>query len=147
MTEIVIREMQKQDIPQIMQIERFSFSTPWSEAAFFSEIHKLYSLSSAAVSGDTIVGYICVNHILNECHILNLAVHPDFRRRGIATELLVKVMNELRKGGCRFFYLEVRFSNMDARKFYERFGFRIVGIRKKYYVSPNEDAALMMLRI
>lgn len=147
MAEIVIREMQEQDIPVIMEIERISFSTPWSEAAFFSEIHKSYSLARVAVSGDTIVGYICVDYILNECHIMNLAVHPDFRRRRIATLLLEEVMNELRKKGCRFFYLEVRFSNIDARKFYEHFGFRVVGVRRKYYTSPVEDAALMMLRI
>jgi ribosomal-protein-alanine N-acetyltransferase len=147
MTEIVMRAMQEQDIPAIIKIERISFSTPWSEAAFFSEIHKSYSLARVAVSGDTIVGYICVDYILNECHIMNLAVHPDFRRQGIATILLEEVMKELRKKGCRFFYLEVRFSNTGARAFYERFSFRIVGIRKKYYTSPNEDAALMMLRI
>lgn len=147
MNEIVIREMQEKDIPQIMQIECSSFSTPWSEAAFFSEIHKPYSFSRAALSGDTIVGYICINYVLNECHILNLAVHPHFRRQGIATLLLAKAMKESRKRGCVFYYLEVRFSNTGARKFYESFGFRIVGTRKKYYVSPEEDAALMMLRI
>lgn len=147
MAEIVIREMQEQDIPEIMEIERISFSTPWSEAAFFSEIYKSYSLARVAVSGDTIVGYACVNYVLNECHILNLAVHPDFRRQGIAAVLMKEVMNELRKRGCRFFYLEVRFSNIGARKFYGHFGFRVVGVRRKYYISPVEDAALMMLRI
>ncbi len=147
MDEILIREMQEHDIPEILEIEWISFSSPWSEAAFLSEINKSYSVTRVAVSGNIIIGYICVNYVLDECHILNLAVHPDFRRKGMATVLMKKVLQELRQKDCRFFYLEVRMSNMGAQRFYERFGFRFVGIRKKYYMSPVEDAALMMLRM
>lgn len=147
MDEILIREMQEHDIPEILEIERISFSSPWSEEAFLSEINKSYSVTRVAVSGNIIIGYICVNYVLDECHILNLAVHPDCRRKGMATVLMKKVLRELRQKDCRFFYLEVRMSNMGAQRFYERFGFRFVGIRKKYYMSPVEDAALMMLRM
>jgi ribosomal-protein-alanine N-acetyltransferase len=147
MVEIEIREMQVNDIPEILKIERVSFSTPWSETAFFHEVHKSYALSKVAISKKIIIGYICVNRIFDECHILNIAAHPDFRRRGIGTVLLEEALNELKGKGCRFFYLEVRASNVGAKKFYERFGFRVVGLRRKYYVSPVEDAALMALTV
>lgn len=145
MAEILIREMQESDIPGVLEIEHSSFTTPWSETAFFSEIHKPYSIIKVAVLGDNIIGYVCVNYIINEGHILNLAVHPDFRRRGIATVLMEEILDELKKQGCRFLYLEVRVSNLGARKFYEHLGFRVVGVRRDYYTFPNEDAVVMAL--
>lgn len=144
MPEILIREMQPADINEIMEIERKSFSTPWSELSFLNEMYDLHSISRVALSNNNITGYICVKQIFDEGHILNLAVHPDFRRRGIATALMKEVLDELKKKGSRFLFLEVRISNLAARKFYERFEFRVVSIRKKYYTSPMEDAALMM---
>lgn len=136
--------MHAADVSEVVEIERMSFATPWSEAAFLGEILKLYSLTKVAVLEGKIIGYICVEHIMDEGHILNLAVHPDFRRRGIGTKLMEEVLDELKKNDCRYLYLEVRFSNLGARKFYESFGFRVVGIRRDYYTSPIEDAALMM---
>lgn len=147
MAEIEIRLMREQDIPEILKIERMSFSTPWSEAAFYQEIRKQYALSKVAVWNSWVVGYMCVNMIFDDCHVLNIAVHPDFRRQKIATELMEDILNESKKRGCRFFYLEVRASNIGARTFYERFGFRVAGFRKKYYGSPEEDATLMVLRV
>jgi ribosomal-protein-alanine N-acetyltransferase len=144
MPEILIRKMHAADVSEVVEIEHMSFTSPWSKAAFLAEILKLYSLTKVAVLRGKISGYICVEHIMDEGHILNLAVHPDFRRRGIGTKLMEEVMDELKKNDCRYLYLEVRVSNLGARKFYERRGFRVVGIRKCYYVSPIEDAALMM---
>jgi ribosomal-protein-alanine N-acetyltransferase len=146
MPEISIREMQKQDIKEILEIERVSFTSPWSETAFLNEIDKSYALARIALFKHAVIGYICVNYILNECHILNIAVHPEFRRQGVATALMEDALMELRRKGCGFFYLEVRISNLGARRFYERFGFRVAGVRREYYISPAEDAALMMLR-
>ncbi len=147
MDEVELREMLPEDIPAVLAIERLSFSAPWSEAAFFSEINKPYAFTRVAVSEDTIAGYICVNLVLDEAHIMNLAVHPGSRRRGIATMLLKEALNELKKTGAAFFYLEVRLSNLAARQFYEGFGFRVAGLRKNYYQSPDEDAVLMTLGI
>jgi ribosomal-protein-alanine N-acetyltransferase len=144
MPDILIREMQVSDIPDVLQIEHMSFTTPWSENAFLNEINKLYSFTKVAVLGNNIIGYICVNHIIDEGHILNLAVHPDFRRRGIATKLFEDALNELKEIECRYLYLEVRVSNLEARKFYEHLGFRVMGIRKDYYTYPIEDAVTMM---
>jgi ribosomal-protein-alanine N-acetyltransferase len=147
MDEGTIREMREEDIGQIMDIENESFSTPWTEAAFLAEIYKLYSLSRVLMIGDRLVGYLCMNLILDEGHILNLAVNPDFRRRGLATRLIHEALTELKKKGCRFIYLEVRGSNTAAKQFYLQFGFRDAGLRKKYYTSPVEDAVLMMRQL
>jgi len=96
---------------------------------------------------DTIIGYLCVNLIFEEAHILNLAVHPDFRRQGVATRLMEEILQASKGKNCSGFFLEVRGSNTEAIKFYERLGFKIAGVRKDYYVSPVEDASLMVLRV
>lgn len=139
--------MYPDDIPEIVSIERLSFSTPWSETSFRSEIYSRYSITRVAELNGIIVGYVCVKHVADECHLLDLAVHPDYRRRGIARALLNDVIQELKIKGCRFFYLEVRTSNYAARKLYEKFGFNMVGVRKGYYVNPAEDAVIMMMEL
>lgn len=145
MTEILTREMQPSDITEIMEIERMSFATPWSELAFLNEMYGLHSITKVAVLKNKVTGYICVKQISDEGHILNLAVHPDFRRHGIATALVEEGLDELREKDCKYLYLEVRVSSLGARKFYERIGFKVVGARRKYYTSPDEDAVVMML--
>jgi len=147
MADIVIRPMVEGDIPEIMGIERNSFSTPWSEISFLSEVYKKNAFSNVALFEGNIIGYICVNYLLHESHILNLAVDVRFRRRGIATILMNETLKELKKKECVFMYLEVRASNIAAQKFYELFGFTVESIRKKYYANPDEDALLMMGRI
>jgi len=143
MAEILMRIMRERDIPEVLEIENISFSTPWSATSFLNEIYKPYSLTNVAVLGDQIIGYICINYIADEGHILNLAVHPHFRRRGIAKTLAEKVLKELGENSCRYIYLEVRVSNFEARKFYEHLGFRVMGMRKNYYTMPTEDAIVM----
>lgn len=147
MTEVIIREMSVSDIPEVLEIERMSFTTPWSEALFYNEIYHPFSITRVAFAGEKLVGYICANQIIDEGHILNLAVHPDYRRRSIASTLVEDILKELKDCECRVLYLEVRISNHAARKLYEGFGFKVVGIRKCYYVSPIEDAVIMMLEL
>lgn len=136
--------MQPHDIRAIMEIEQASFTAPWSELSFLNDMYNANSLSKVALIENRVVGYVCPRYVLNEGHLLNLAVHHDFRRRGIATELMNTVLEELKEKGCTLLYLEVRVSNLDAIKFYERFGFKISSFRRKYYSSPTEDGALMM---
>ena len=147
MDELVLHDMEIRDIPGVLEIERMSFSAPWPESAFLQEILKSYAYSRVAEKEKKVIGYLCVNYVLDEGHIMNLAVHPDFRRQGIATLLMGEAIHELRRRGCDALYLEVRVSNYTARNFYERFGFGIAGIRKDYYTSPREDAVLMMGRL
>jgi len=147
MPELIIRDMREEDVPEIVEIECDSFSTPWSETSFLHEIYKKYAISKTAVFEGKVIGYICVNYVLHEAHLLNLAVHRAFRRRGVATILMNETIKELRGKGCVFIYLEVRVSNDSAWKFYKPFGFRVESIRKKYYANPDEDALLMMGRL
>lgn len=146
-TELLIRDMRVQDIPEIMDIEHTSFSSPWSEIAFQGELRKEYAVTRVAELRHNIVGYAIANYILNEGHILNLAVHPAHRRQGIATSLIYQLLNILQKKGCSLLYLEVRVSNAPARLFYEQLEFRVVGKRRSYYQSPVEDALLMFRTI
>lgn len=147
MKQILIRNMREEDLQSVIRIERMSFSFPWSETSFLSEVHKTRSLSKVAVLGDNVVGYMCAECVADEGHILNLAVNPDCRKMGIATALVENILEELKLKACRFLYLEVRASNYIAKRLYNGFGFNIVGIRKNYYVAPVEDAVIMMLEI
>lgn len=147
MPEILIRKMQPSDITEIMEIERKSFTTPWSELAFLNVMYNLHSIAKVAVLKNNVSGYICVKQISDEGHIMNLAVRHDLRRHGISNALVKEVLDELRKKACKHLYLEVRISNLGARKFYEHIGFKIAGVRSKYYTSPDEDAVVMMLEL
>lgn len=145
MKQIMVRDMVEGDIGAVVSIEKMSFTTPWSETSFFTEVYKRQSIAKVALSEEDIVGHICVEYVLDEGNILDLAIRPDFRGLGIASLLLKNVIEELKTVGCRSLYLEVRASNEAARKLYQGFGFRVTGTRKKYYVAPIEDAALMLL--
>jgi [ribosomal protein S18]-alanine N-acetyltransferase len=143
--DISIGDMITDDVPEVAGIEQLCFSTPWSEISFFNEIKKTGSLSKVARQGQKIVGYVCASRVVDEGHILTLGVRPEFRRLGIASTLIRGVIGELREEGCRFIFLEVRSSNEAAKKIYEKFNFRIFGLRKNYYASPPEDAVMMVL--
>jgi ribosomal-protein-alanine N-acetyltransferase len=145
MKRIIIRDMNEEDIPSVALIERISFSIPWSETSFYNEIYKSRSIPHVAVLEDRVIGYLCLEQVLDEGHILDLAIHPDYRGMGIATALVEKGVGQLKGRGCRLLFLEVRASNRVAKRFYEGHGFRIIGTRKKYYLAPTEDAVIMML--
>jgi len=147
MVKPIIRNMQEVDIPTILEIEQASFATAWSGQSFIEEICKKYAFSKVAVLGGKIIGYACADYVLHESRILKLAVHQDFRRRGVATMLMNEMMVELKNKGCVFMYLKVRASNTAAQQFYEFFGFQVETVRKKYYDDPSEEALLMMGRI
>jgi ribosomal-protein-alanine N-acetyltransferase len=147
MADLFIRNMQESDILAIMEIEHSSFTTPWSDISFLSELYKKNGISKVALFDGRLIGYVCVNYVLHESHILNLAVHQEFRRQGVGTILMNEILKELKKKGCVFIYLEVRISNTAAQQFYERFGFTAESRRKKYYAHPDEDALLMVGRI
>jgi [ribosomal protein S18]-alanine N-acetyltransferase len=147
MPKLTIRDMRKDDIPAIWEIEQASFPAPWFRESFLMEIYNKEVISKAAVFEDRVIGYLCAEYRLYESFILKLAVHPDFRRQGVATILMREAMKELKEKGCVFMYLKVRKSNVSAREFYDLFGFQIETIRKKYYDNPDEDALLMMGRL
>ncbi len=147
MSRISIRRMSEADVRSVVEIEKASFSLPWSETSFLKEVYKPRSIPKVAILDGILVGYMCVDYVMDEGHILNLGVHPGYRKRGIASALVEDAMEELKLKACKFVYLEVRASNYAAKKLYQSFGFRIVGTRKNYYVAPVEDGVIMMLEI
>ncbi len=139
-----IRDMLPEDVPAAAAIERISFSTPWSENSFYSEVYGKYSIARVAIINERIVGYIIARLILDEGHLLDLAVCPEFRMRGIARMLMEDVISGLQINRCKAFFLEVRASNSVPLKLYEEAGFKVIGTRKNYYKAPVEDACIMM---
>jgi len=151
MAEVVIREMRMSDLPQILEIERLSFTTPWELSSFKYELEHKYSILKVAVlreasfGEERVVGYVCIRVIFDTAHILNLAVLPKLRRRGIGSRLLQNALEELKSSrpDIEFVILEVRESNIPAIRLYEKFGFNIIGKRAGYYQIPKEDAVIM----
>ena len=140
--------MTLQDLDQVLPIERASFPTPWSRAAFLYELQKNRVARCWVARGEgapppVLVGYLCVWEIGAELHITNLAVHPDWRRQGIARLLLGRTLEDARLRRLRLAVLEVRPTNLDALKLYESLGFRVTGRRKGYYFDTGEDALVM----
>jgi ribosomal-protein-alanine N-acetyltransferase len=148
--EITIDFMKKEDIDQVLAIEQTSFSMPWSGNLFLSEFRSplvstlMVSLSSTAPKR-AVTGYIVFWLVADEMHILNLAVAPDSRRRGIARRLVLAGIKHARAKGARRAFLEVRASNIAAQKLYSSLGFMGTSLRRDYYDSPVEDAVVMTL--
>lgn len=144
-----IREMDKDHLEQIMEIERISFPTPWTEKMFLDELASSLSFHFVAFQRekrcDCVLCYIIFWMFKEEVHILNLATHPAFRRLGIAHSLLLFTLDfSYRRGGI-LYLLEARERNQAALDLYRKVGFASCGVRKKYYVDTGEDAILMGL--
>ena len=140
---ITLMEMKAEHVPQVAQLEKICFSDPWSEMSIAHELESLWSYWLVAVDGDTVAGYIGSQSSIDEADIMNVAVHPDYRRQGIAENLINTLVAELKNRGCHALLLEVRVSNTPAITLYEKLGFAQVGCRKNYYRNPKEDALIL----
>jgi ribosomal-protein-alanine N-acetyltransferase len=138
-----IRRLAYGDLPAVISIERRSFPTPWSLAMFVLELSKPSSICLAATEGDQLLGYLVCSRYDQVWHLMNVAVAPERRRRGVARRLIAKLVEE--GGGSLPFTLEVRVSNRPAITMYERLGFRSAGVRPRYYQDNGEDALIMWL--
>ncbi|MGD0281333.1 MAG: ribosomal protein S18-alanine N-acetyltransferase [Dissulfurispiraceae bacterium] len=147
MNAITIREMSPGDVHEIAEIEIASYTMPWSETSFLSEVYSQHSITRIAELSGKIIAYVCIKKVADEGHLLNLTVHSDYRRRGIAKMIFNNAIEDIQANGCRFLYLEVRESNNAAKKMYEKLNFKIVGARKDYYIRPTENAVIMMLEL
>ncbi len=137
-----IRPLGYSDLPQVIAIERRAFTTPWSLAMFVLELSKPSGLCLAAVNeADQLLGYLICARYDTVWHLMNIAVDPALRRRGIAWALLEQLIE--RAGRDHEYTLEVRTSNAPAIALYERFGFRSAGTRPRYYRDNGEDAVIM----
>jgi [ribosomal protein S18]-alanine N-acetyltransferase len=130
---------------RIIEIENASFISPWNKSAFRAETEKLISHLWVLVSDEAVDGYICFWIAGNEIQILNLALHPEKRHRGLGQYLLTRMIEKGVSEGIKDAWLEVRPSNASARNLYKKMGFREVGIRPGYYPETKEDAIVMSL--
>ncbi len=135
--------MQQCHVPAIAQLESICFSCPWSENSVASELTNALSLWLVAEEDGRVAGYIGSQTVCEESDMMNVAVHPDFRRRGIGEALVKALETELRARGSHCLTLEVRASNAPAIALYEKLGFSQVGLRKNYYRDPKEDALIL----
>ena len=143
-----IRRLTYSDLPQVVAIERRSFTTPWSLAMFVLELSKPSGICLAAEldAGEEadreLVGYLVCSRYDTVWHVMNVSVDPDRRRRGIASTLLAELLDRIGDPDAQL-TLEVRESNLGAIALYERFGFRSAGVRRRYYQDNGEDAVIM----
>jgi ribosomal-protein-alanine N-acetyltransferase len=139
-----IRPMEVGDLPAVQLIERASFATPWPPQAYRQELEtNRLAHYLVALIGDRIVAYGGVWLMVDEAHITTFAVHPGYRRRRIGERLLLSLLDLSVDRHAREATLEVRLSNLAARRLYEKYGFRPVGIRPRYYSDNGEDALIM----
>jgi [ribosomal protein S18]-alanine N-acetyltransferase len=141
---IELRRLETRDLDAVDEIERASYPTPWSRSMFAAELQKPSSLALGACGeSDELVGYAIVSRYVDAWHVMNVAVAPACRRRGIATALLERLFEITASDPRRGYTLEVRVSNVDAIRLYERLGFEPRGIRRGYYTDNREDALIM----
>lgn len=145
--DLEIRKMNEKDIDEVYEINRLSFSFPWSRESFERELSSnKIAHYFVAVKDNKIVGYIGFWQIFQEAQITTIAVHPDFRRKGIGEVLLDYVIDLCEKNSIKEIVLEVRVSNTIAQNLYFKKGFKKVGIRKWYY-RDGEDALVMIKKL
>jgi ribosomal-protein-alanine N-acetyltransferase len=140
---VEIRRLQLADLGAIEAIEQRAYPTPWSRSMFASELAKPTSICLGAFEGDRLVGYMINSRYVDAWHVMNVAVDPDYQRRGIATSLIERLFELTHDDERRGYTLEVRVSNEDAIRLYRKLGFQPRGIRRGYYTDNREDALIM----
>ena len=140
---MIIETMKSSHVVQIAELEKICFSDPWSEKSIASELNNELAFWLTAVEGEQVAGYIGSQTVMDESDMMNVAVHPDFRRKGIAEALVNALVEALKSKGSRCLTLEVRASNVPAITLYEKLGFSEIGRRKNYYRNPREDALIL----
>ena len=135
--------MNESHVRQIAELEKLCFHDPWSENSIASELGNRLSVWLVALDEEKVVGYVGSQTVIDETDMMNIAVHPDYRNRGVATELIMELTQQLKKRGSRGLMLEVRESNSAAISLYEKHGFVQVGCRRNYYRNPRENALIL----
>lgn len=143
--EIRIEKMKMDDLDQVLEIEKSSFSSPWSRTAFEMELsgENRFAYYLVAREGCKVIGYLGAWLILNEAHITNIAVRPEYRKSGIGHKLMDSFFAQAAQKNIEAITLEVRVTNDPAQNLYRKLGFKDMGIRPKYYQDNQEDALIM----
>lgn len=140
---IEIVPMTEHHVQAVAALEKLCFSAPWSENSVRSELTNPLSLWLVAMVGDRVAGYVGSQSVMGEADMMNIAVEPSFRRRGIAESLVAELITRLGGNGVHALMLEVRVSNESAIALYQKLGFVQVGRRPNYYANPKEDALIL----
>ena len=141
MTEIL--RMNHSHVAQVAKLEALCFSDPWSERSVAGELDNPLSTWLVYADGDHVLGYVGSQTVMGETDMMNVAVHPDARGQGIATRLILALVEDLKKQGSHCLTLEVRASNQNAISLYQKLGFLQIGRRPNYYRNPKEDALIL----
>lgn len=140
---MIIETMNSSHVLQIAELEKICFSAPWSERSIASELENKLAFWLVAMEEDRLAGYIGSQTVMGETDMMNVAVHPDFRRRGVGEALVNALVENLKTMGSHCLTLEVRVSNAPAIALYRKLGFSEIGRRKNYYRNPKEDALIL----
>lgn len=147
MNDLEVRELTPEMLGEAAEIERLCFSEPWSPEALLYMCKSPSTHAVAVMIDGRLAAYGGCEFVPPEANIVNIATHPDFRRRGCASAVIDALEEFLASNGVDSIFLEVRVSNAPARALYEGKGFSVVGVRKNYYRFPTEDAAVMLKTI
>jgi [ribosomal protein S18]-alanine N-acetyltransferase len=139
--------MRAAHVDAVMDVERLAHRTPWSRQVFVEELHREWAHVDLVLDGDKVLAFCNYWLVHDEVHILNVATHPDQRRKGYARRLLEHVLHYAKRKSCRFITLEVRRANHGAQELYRLLGFGQIGVRPRYYADDGEDAIVMMLEL
>ncbi|MDQ7782434.1 MAG: ribosomal protein S18-alanine N-acetyltransferase [Desulfomonilaceae bacterium] len=137
------RRMEPSDLDEILEIERVSFPAPWTRDMFLEEMSNRTARLIVFTEDKRIVGYMCFWQVLDEAHLMNVAVRSDCRGRGYGTYMIDRLQTLCLKEGLKRIILDVGRRNLPARRLYKKCGFRSIGFRKKYYSSIGDDAIVM----
>ena len=140
---MTITKMTEAHIGQIAELEKICFNDPWSENSIASELNNRLSCWLVAIEDGKVIGYLGSQTVLGETDMMNIAVHPDYRKNGIASNLIGELISKLMEQGSHSLMLEVRESNEPAMSLYLKLGFEVVGVRKNYYRNPKENALIL----
>lgn len=144
---IEIRDMHADDISEIVKIEKVSFDEPWGEMLFYLDLYTKVSYNWVLTIEEKIRAYVCFYLIVDEIHLNNIAVDPDFRCQGLAQKILDKMFELATEHKVAFITLEVNEHNDEAKNFYKKNAFKQVGRRTKYYEYDQADALIMTREI
>ena len=141
---MIFAKMTEKHVAQVAELEKICFGTAaWSEKSIASELNNALSLWIVAVEDEKVLGYVGSQTVMGETDMMNVAVHPDYRKQGIATGLITELIGALKKQESHCLTLEVRASNEPAKNLYKMLDFEEIGIRKNYYRNPREDALIL----
>ena len=139
------RDFTVRDIPPVLTIERLVYDSPWSQAKFTDSLNNPKTLSSLLIIDEQVLGYFVATHSPDSVDLLNICIHPEHQHQGLGIQLFDYLIQQLQTLSLNMIFIEVRASNKSALLFYQKFGFKVIDSRKKYY-SNGEDAKILRLQ-